>query len=178
MEHLPAGVPLDPELLQLREELLASIAAAFDRAVEMARRKGAEAAAATATAAFQQMLGQPATSAAQPALPGFGASPSAQAQTQPAPAVKPGRARNGAVQEGVLEVLRGASAPLSVSQIVEEGSRSGHDLKASSVRMAVKALMTPGKGGGPVKVAQDARGDYYIASQGEPTPPGTQISET
>ncbi len=147
----------DPELSKLREELLASVASIFDRAVEMGRRKGAEAVLATINDTARKMAGLSASVAMVSGSSGTLTGLRAADGTSDA---KEGRARSGAVQGAVLVILGKSPAPLAPRRIVEAGKEMGHDLKVSSVRMALMALSKAGR------VAQDAHGDYHLAPGG------------
>lgn len=166
-----------PDLSRLREELLASVGAAFDRAVEAAWRQGAEAAAqAAAKAALASLAGSafgapagmatpvpvppglPRRDVAAAAPPAYPSSP-AQAGFLPEPAV-PERAPSGAVQDGVLIVLEHATTPLTPLGIVAAGRDMGLALKGSSVGMALRALERRGR------VAKDGRHGFRLVPGG------------
>ena len=154
-----SAVP-DADVAALRAELLSSVAAIFDRAVELGRRQGAEAVLATINDAARKMAGLSGGFAVRThfsgtlsGLPGAGED---QAPPTAGPATA-GRARNGSVQGAVLEILARSPKPLAPLRVVDEGRVMGHDLKTSSVRMALIALSKQGR------VEQNALGDYHLA---------------
>ena len=155
MESSPAA---DPDVDALREELLNTVATAIDRAVELGRRKGAEAALATVNDAVRQLIGAGAARSEGRGLAGTSEAvpKTSREHFSSAHAIKPQRAPGGAVQEAVMDVLRHSPGPLAPLRIVDAGKAMGHDLKPSSVRMALKALCRDGRAG------QDARGDYHL----------------
>lgn len=152
----------DSDVAALRAELLASVAAIFDRAFEIGRRHGAEAVLATINTTARRLAGLSGSATvvfgASGTLTAVPAGDGDRAPALPPPAVKAGRAPSGYVQDAVSEVLAGSPEPLAPLQIVAVGKSLGHDLKASSVRMALNALINNGR------VTKDSRGRYASLS--------------